>query len=136
MIYDFKGPILKVGKSPSGIVYTEEILIDLVNKFNHRYNGVGSLGQLKSGFYVNETLNLDNATHIVHKLKYDNNTKEVIVYIELLNNTKALHLNQIFKKYAKRVKVYPIIDGTTDDDNIAINAELIRVDFFYNKFTF
>lgn len=127
------GPIIRKGKSVTGIVYSESVLVDLVDKFNKKYKGGGALGQISKVYPINPHFDHNYLSHVIKEVKYDYEMEAVIADIEFIDNDKGKHLIKLFSHVPDEVKLCPVVNGQTDEDNNAVVAELIRVDFFYNK---
>lgn len=129
----FTGPILKVGKSVTGVKYSKEVLIDLVDTFNAKYDNSGSVGQLSKVYPSPPMIDPLNISHQTVKLQFNNKSQSVIAFVKFFNNVKGLHLVKLFKNSPENVKMCPVLSGKTDEDNNALEANLVRIDFFYNN---
>lgn len=132
-MFSFTGPILSMGKSVTGISYSKEVLIDMVDTFNAKYDNSSAIGQLSAIYPSPPQINPEKISHETVKLRYNDDTGKVIAYINFLNNTTGLHLTKLFKNANDRVIMCPVLSGKTDDNNNAVEVELVRVDFFYNN---
>ena len=127
----FNGTIFAVGKSTTGIIYSEEVLIEAAEKFNRDYLHLGVLGQITREYPP--PISLKSHKHIcitLNSVVYENG--KLIGEMDILNNVVGGQLINLLKNVPEKLKILPIVHGEIDD-GVAKTLIIDRVDIHYDN---
>lgn len=126
----FVGTIFKVGKSTTGIEYSETVLKKAVEDFNSSHKGVGVIGHISKvyppPFYVTD---FKYISHTLDSLEFKDG--KIITNITFLQNPVGQQLVHLFKNVPDKIKICPIVHGDLEK-NCATSLSIDRVDFYYS----
>ena len=125
------GTIFKVGKSTTGIEYSEAVLQHAVKEFNGSHDGIGVIGNISKiyppPFYVTDFTYI---SHTLDSLKFEDG--KVVAVISFMQNPVGKQLVNLFRNVPNKMRICPIVHGEIEN-GIATTLLIDRVDFFYSK---